>query len=152
MSSKKRNVNVPIIFLDIDWVIVSPYNPETTDHKFNPELVEKLKEIIKATDAKIVISSSWKYRMDRLIAEWTKHWLEMFIDTTRHHYGRPHMKREEEISEWIQWNEVNNYIVIDDCHRLNLKKFWKLNKLVYTDTRKWLTDFDVDISISLLNK
>lgn len=44
-----------IIFLDIDGVVnIPPYQ------KFTPELVSNIEQLIKMTDAKIVMSSSWR--------------------------------------------------------------------------------------------
>lgn len=56
-----------IIFLDIDGVL----NTERNNNKnygrprpFDPEAISALNKIIKETDAKIVISSSWRYMYD----------------------------------------------------------------------------------------
>lgn len=60
-----------LVFLDIDGVLNhQPYDPRkeckdfhVNDERmfgFNPENVENLKHIVGNTDAKIVVSSSWK--------------------------------------------------------------------------------------------
>jgi len=50
-----------IIFLDIDGVLnVIPQGRDKYGMIFHPEFVENLKYIIEQTNAKIVISSSWR--------------------------------------------------------------------------------------------
>ena len=151
ISDKQRNYCSKIIFLDIDWVIVAPYTPWKSEHTFNKEKVELLKEIVKKTWAKIVITSNWKYRLDRLIPQWIENNLDMFIDTTIHHYWNNTMRRQEEILEWVFHNWVENYIVIDDCYWFWLRLFKKRWNLIKTKTHIWLTKEDVINAIELLN-
>jgi len=50
-----------VIFLDIDGVLnVIPQGHDKYGGIFHPEFVENLRTIIEATDAKIVISSTWR--------------------------------------------------------------------------------------------
>lgn len=47
---------INIIFLDFDGVITS----RKSDYKLSPELLERLRQLIESTDARLVISSSWR--------------------------------------------------------------------------------------------
>lgn len=58
-----------VIFLDIDGELTyAGYSNEET-HNIDSEKVALLKEIVDATDAKIVLSSSWKYGYDKITGE-----------------------------------------------------------------------------------
>lgn len=58
-----------VIFLDIDGELTyAGYSNEET-HNIDSEKVVLLKEIVDATDAKIVLSSSWKCGYDRMTGE-----------------------------------------------------------------------------------
>ena len=150
MSSWKRNNWAKIIFLDIDWVVVAPYEKMKTEYKFHKEKVEILKDILERTWAKIVISSSWKYRLDRLVKQWTEFDIPIFIDTTQHHYWVNRKDRQIEILERIQHNQVKDYVIIDDC---NWHEFWffeKVWRIVKTDAMKWITKKEWEKVINIL--
>jgi len=150
MSSWKHNVWAKIVFLDIDWVLVAPYIKWQETHQFNEWCVAWLKEIINKTWAKIVISSSWRYKLDKLIEQWWLHDIEMFIDTTQHHYGDNNLTREAEIITYLNHNNIKKYVIIDDCYMLSLKVF-KLNwTLVKTDRKLWIQKEDVTRAIEIL--
>jgi hypothetical protein len=108
-----------IIFLDIDGVML-PYlseylktRHEDGDYHFKPECVEALNLITDRLNAKIVISSTW--RSNRSL----KRLQELFknrgvtgevIDITPKLGG----DRGEEIQTWIDMNECDDFIIIDD--------------------------------------
>lgn len=52
------------IFLDVDGVLNSKPYCERTGRELNPENVRQLKEIVDATGARIVLSSTWKQIWD----------------------------------------------------------------------------------------
>ncbi len=102
-----------IIFLDIDGVLnVYGTGRDEFGSTFHKHFEDNLKSIVDATNAKIVISSTW--RMNGL-SEMKRMW-EMrdipgqVIDIT------PVMNtdRGEEISEWLRNNNVDNYVILDD--------------------------------------
>lgn len=113
-----------VIFLDIDGVLNVCY-PEYDGYGslFHPEFVKSLEDIIIATDAKLVISSSWRYSgLDKMRAMWKDRNLPgEIIDITPdgwilykqglipQDYDRGH-----EIKYWLEHNEVENYVIIDD--------------------------------------
>ena len=123
-----------IIFLDIDGVLNSfqtfreiYYEWQLTGVRrvaIDPVKVSLLKEIVDNTDAKIVLSSSWRtlgkmkkgklvtknQNLHDLIEILNNNGLEIFDITPRCRSGN----REEEIRKWLENKEVENYIVIDD--------------------------------------
>ena len=107
---------IKVIFLDIDGVLnVYCESRDKYGCNFHPHFVDNLKHIIDETDAKIVISSSWK--ADGLITI-KKMWLDRnlpgeVIDITE---GRPDRKRGNEIQQWLDKHkeEIVDYVIIDD--------------------------------------
>lgn len=102
-----------IIFLDIDGVLnVIGTGHDEFGQTFHKHFEDNLREIIDATGAKIVISSTW--RMSGLKVMQTM-W-EMrdlpgeVIDIT------PCLRvgRGEEIAEWLRENPVSSYCILDD--------------------------------------
>lgn len=152
-----------IIFLDIDGVLNSQKfldaggNQKQT--KF-PEFVSKfidchavslLKQIVDATNAKIVISSTWKNGVDRT-PEW---FVDLFnticgiqfdvIDKT----PLLDTSRGEEIKAWLDNNHVDNFVIIDDDGNDFLDE--QKHKLVQTTFENGLTEKEVDEAITILN-
>jgi hypothetical protein len=131
-----------VIFIDVDgplaWATWSD-GPVTimanTSHKFNipyswvQEDCDALSEIIKQTDARLVVSSDWKkhFGFNQLmmifehfgIGRWS------LLDTTSHFNPNKKLSsslewdRANEISAWVKTFKPTNWISIDDM-RLNL--------------------------------
>jgi len=111
-----------VIFLDIDGVL-NVYGEGRDEYGpgFHKHLVDNLKSIIDQTDAKIVISSSW--RLSGLIAmeeTWKYRNLpgEIIDITPNLTYGeglKSNTPRGEEIKQWLDYHpEVTNYVILDD--------------------------------------
>ena len=105
-----------IIFLDIDGVLnLIPQGHDDHGPIFHPHLVENLRELIEATDAKIVISSTW--RADGLEAMqymWEgRDYPGEVIDITplRSRNGK---ERGYQIQDWIDFYKPENYVILDD--------------------------------------
>lgn len=134
-----------VIFLDIDGVLnterfilsmlTKDCNGNYHGHEyltdeygtlFDPISVKNLGKIIKLTDAKIVISSTWRYSgLEKIKEMW--HFRNIpgeVIDITPIHWelknnplnGTPYEKwRGNEIQIWLNENkDVSNYLIIDD--------------------------------------
>lgn len=123
------------LFLDIDGVLntgrYSDYLIENglceTDadgYLFDPEAVQNLEHIIEATDAKIIITSTWRLDGDMQVL-WRNRNLagevigitptllrEKAIGRIRMYYGH----RGEEVERWLQDNAIAsyNYAILDD--------------------------------------
>ena len=134
-----------IIFLDIDGVLNagrSTYpndNIETNEGRLNEVLVSRLNRLIENTEAKVVISSTW--RIGSTVQK-IKHALEEagfdgeIIGMTP---TSSHGVRGVEIMEWCRENEnvIENYIIIDDDSDMLL---WQAPHFFNTDTEYGLTD------------
>lgn len=116
------------IFLDIDGVL----NCESTKERFHGYIgveqskISILKEIVEATDAKIVLSSTWRLDMlwhkqgrnvkldtyNYLVDELAKQGITIFDITPSH----KDYWRGREIQEWLDTTteEIDGYVVIDD--------------------------------------
>jgi hypothetical protein len=114
-----------IVFLDIDGVINSEDYAlyRNASRRFNlDEFVDEravtfLNYIVKKTDAKIVLSSSWRGNMGLISERMTKcGFVYDFFDKTPYH---PSRHRGTEIKEWIDKYEethepIDNYVILDD--------------------------------------
>jgi hypothetical protein len=88
--------------------------------RFNPISVELLKKLIDETDAKIVISSSWRFGAKQLLfKELSKTGLKKYLHK---HWETPQLyrnKRGNEIKLWLNHHiEVNKYVIIDDADEI----------------------------------
>lgn len=145
-----------IIFLDIDGVL----NGDLVtwegfpDSHIDPALVQKLNRVIAATDAKIVISSSWRFRFNytemneiltrrgfvgEIIGETPK-----FVKNQRF---SEFISRGREIKEWLDdcAHEIESHIMFDDVHMMDGSK-----RLIKTDGKIGLTDENVERAIQML--
>lgn len=116
----------PIIFLDFDGVLnTEQYQArlavegssanDAWGPLFDPRAVRNLQKIIAATDARIVISSSWRYihRLGSLRMMWNVRELpEEIYDVIP--AGASYISRGEEIDSYLKVHPANNYVIIDD--------------------------------------
>lgn len=115
-----------VIFLDIDGVLnVSRQGRDKFGSLFHTHFVRNLKYIIQKTEAKIVISSSWRFNG---LEEMQRMWIErklpgevIGITPFTAIYEAPDnasfMERCErgcEIKEWLNANPVDSYVILDD--------------------------------------
>jgi hypothetical protein len=167
---------VRIIFLDIDGVLATPEHLKDKQWALNPEKQKMLGKILAQTDAKIVLSSSWRCAT----LEKTKEHMEkegfLFNDkligvTIRAYqyleYGMPvHLSipRGVEIKQWIDThihsdNGINferkklgkdfNYVILDDESDMLLEH---KNNFIHTKGDIGLTVNDVRTAVKILNK
>lgn len=126
------------------------------------EKIALIKQIVDATDAKIVLSSTW--RLDKLwhdqgrtvkldtynylVGEFAKQGLEFFDVTPQHSDSW----RGREIQEWLDktTEEVDNYLVIDD-DVYDIAKEHK-GHLLNTSWKFGIKPNAVKIAIDILNK
>ena len=148
-----------IIFLDIDGVLIPDFDHENIKQEWNRSCVNNLMYIISQTNAKIVISSSWRHNIKSLKTSWLEAWLDwdLIIWATP---SRTWGGRDEEIKQWLEWGcryeEAKwwfgwwNWITIDDEH-FSMKKTDAMWKLVRTEIGTWLNREKALEAISLLN-
>ena len=142
-----------IVFLDIDgvlnsdtWEKTDEYNKgEYPEKMFDPKAVKLLNKIIKETEAKVVLTSTWrlKYSLDEMINLFSKVGINCdLIDFT------PDLKKDNdytlrgnEILKWCKDNRnvigtkplnYTNFIILDDNNDMLLwqsKFFFQTDKL-----------------------
>jgi len=134
------------IYLDIDGVIClgTEINPKLTKwgyvYNFNPKAVVVLNDILKQTNADIIISSDWRthFSITQLeeIFKWQKV-IKVPIDVTPHKQYRTIENIDEdrafEIMEHVEIHKPDKWISIDD---LDLRKFLPENNFVFVP--RWL--------------
>lgn len=113
-----------VIFLDIDGVLnVIPQGHDAFGGIFHSDFVENLKHIIDETDAKIVISSSWRHSgLQKMLDMWEFRNLPgEVIGVTPDLYrrvdfeGERKMVRGDEIQAILdQYYQITNYVILDD--------------------------------------
>ena len=113
-----------VIFLDIDGVLNDDTTPTRTKSRLvfiDQEKLLRLKRIVEATRAKIVLSSTWRYERDNpkyngdfleLQEAFRQVGLEFYSFTPEDVYG---IRRGMEIGAWLRLHpEVDQYIILDD--------------------------------------
>lgn len=119
-----------VIFLDIDGVLNTPSSESRCGEYIgiDDEKVEKLKKIVEKTKAEIVLISTWKkywrkeeklkplqdYSANYLDEKLAKQGLKA-IDKTKDKADGRYLSRGESILEYVYRNNVENYIILDDC-------------------------------------
>lgn len=113
-----------VIFLDLDGVLNSA--KYLLDHEYygvaiDPIRMCLLKQIIDATDAKIVLSTSWREHWEKDVAKCDS--TGVLINSIFSTYGLQifdktpelHERRETEIKSWLDAHpEVKSFVVLDD--------------------------------------
>lgn len=140
-----------VVFLDFDGVLNSErYVRNCGEYGvvIDPSRMQLLKQIIEATGAKIVLSTSWR-------EHWTKtgtqindifeaYELEIF-DKTPKLGGR----REKEIEAWLnEFPNVENFVVLDD--RFLYAEFLKGHFVKTANYLEGLDEENVDLAIQIL--
>ena len=110
---------IKVIFLDIDGVVNSEETLKRTKGGIlgiDPYLVSIFNRIIFATDAKIVLSSSWRHSKEG--RDEVRQQIMDFIDVTPRMPllgGSETMERGKEIKAWLDKHpEVEKYAILDD--------------------------------------
>ena len=154
-----------IVFLDFDGVITTV----KSHWRFDAEKMALLGEILEATDAKIVITSSWRrYTLedtidfitkreeergalpfafpDKVIGVTHRMYAFCFPNSDKHYC----VVRGEEIRRWQTENDADEcpYVILDDDTDMLL---WQKDHFVKTDSEKGLSKANVKKAIKILN-
>ena len=117
-----------VLFLDVDGVLNTIIN---RSGYLSDDLISIVAYVVKETDAKIVLSSTWrKCIKDKKILEQAlkNHNLSIF-DSTPIVSLNFHTPRNEEIKLWLDVNPVDNFAIIDDDSRANIDgHFFRINE------------------------
>lgn len=142
-----------VIFLDIDGVVClhkSKSNWEKDEEIFDAGCCRLLKEIIQATQSKLVLSSSW-----RLFPESFAYVLEQFepYGITKENFigATPFLgDRPKEILAYLQKHqEINSFIAIDD--EMYYCASFPYDRLILTEVYSGITEVIKDLCIERLN-
>jgi len=166
----------PIIFLDIDGVLVNDYSldhwiKEDRAVSFDHNCVELYNKLVQKTGADTVISSTWRKgkSLERLKSIFKRRgckYPEKIIDVTvnAHSYMKDHdlsIPRGVEIHHWIKQrvyynNELTgeikadwNYVILDDDSDMLLAQ---KDNFVKTDPRKGLQQDTYEQALEILKK
>lgn len=150
-----------VIFTDVDGVLNEDTTPTRTKSCLvfiDEEKLLRLRRIVDATQAKIVLSSSWRYNRDNpqyngdfleLQEAFRKVGLEFYSYTPEDVFG---IRRGMEIKAWLGLHpEVDSYIILDDDF-FDYAKRGLLPYLIKTEFGNGgLTEDHVREAIELLN-
>ena len=169
-----------VIFLDIDGVL----NSNRTLYEeisLEDDLILNLKELVDKTDAKIILSSSWRLSteaiatlMDRLDKfglaisgmtcdgvdlDWlekyefdaTKKYLDTKFDWDENRQIKITHDRGAEIFKWLHDHDDCAYVILDDEIE-DIKPYFSESVIVKTPYKTGLTKEDVKKAIQILNK
>lgn len=117
-----------IIFLDFDGVLNSVEYDRVRDRTVNTNIDESrlplLKQIVDATQAKIVLSTSWRRHWNKnagdcdgvglwINAVFEKYGLEIYGKTPQLHFGAG---RKAEVLSWLEFppEAVDDFVILDD--------------------------------------
>ena len=150
-----------IIFLDFDGVLNTehyqgllqyqgkPWQDEYGEF-FDPKAVKQLKRIIDATDADIVVESSWKYLgLDAMKELWEVRNLPgTIIDITPSLLGK---NKGVEIASWLSKYAKQDirYVIIDDEYVILDSQ---LSHFILTNPYEGITEEQANRAISMLNE
>lgn len=149
-----------IIFLDFDGVLNTEHYQGLLQYQgkpwqdeygafFDPNAVKQLKRIIDATDADIVVESSWKYLgLDAMKELWKVRNLPgTIIDITPSLLGK---NKGVEIASWLteQANQNIRYAIIDDEYVILDSQ---LPHFILTNPYEGITEEQANRAISILN-
>lgn len=134
-----------VVFLDFDGVLTTP----ATQFGFgDPNCVRELNRITTITDARIVVSSTWRFQGLKAVRENLKLWgvIAEVIDVT------PRLQddsgsRGDEIRQWLIENPiVSRFVILDDDADMGELR----EHLVKCDTMAGLTQEVADFAIQKL--
>ena len=143
-----------VIFLDFDGVITIPPKWHLEANK-----IKWIKKIVDETDAKIVVSSSWRMEsveetIDKMIGRPKRcprnkmlYWLiDNLYDVTHTYKGL----RGQEIKDWLnERNNIENYVIIDDDGDFLDEQLYHFVQTNYEDG---ITETEAIRAIKVLNR
>jgi hypothetical protein len=150
----------PIIFLDVDGVLIAYPEGEPTTSVFTPRCVKAVRMILTAVPpARVVLSSTWRLpnHVNRLHEQWLEHGfpLSHAIDGTPDLRNDPSVPRRHqrglEIKSWLDANpRVTRWVVLDD-DRMAIEEVLPNERCVFTSPARGLSDEDAEKAVRILN-
>jgi hypothetical protein len=152
----------PVVFLDIDGVLNGhEFLVESRSCKIDRACVERLNRILKATDARIVLSSAWRYMVHghAMTLQGFQYMLQthgmvgsvngserVIVDVTCR--DQDLADRPDQIRAWLEAcapHDEWRYVILDDGDFV-----WGDLNIIQTDGSKGLTDEDAERAIASL--
>jgi hypothetical protein len=141
---------VVLVYLDIDGVVIPAGQDPNT---IAPAFAQRLRRILDATGAKLVVSSHRRQSRDGVLALLSASGFGQadLADDWATDLNCPDLDddlsiRGQEIARHAARNQADRYVILDDCPCLP-DQAWRH---VQTDDRVGLTDGDVDVAINIL--
>lgn len=119
-------------------------------------LLKRLKKIVEATDAKIILSSDWRFdRFSDNPSDYNelKAALEANGTPILAHTGDYMLKRGSEIIKWLEnWHgdPINNFVILDDMPATEFNFTQLHGHFVHTNEKVGLTEADAAETIAIL--
>ena len=169
-----------VIFLDVDGILNSS-RTLYEDISLEDDLISNLKELVDKTDAKIILSSSWRFSTEAIATLMDKldkfglvisgmtcdgvdlDWLEKYefnttkkyLDTKFDYDENKQIKftrdRGAEIFKWLHDHDDCAYVILDDEIE-DIKPYFSESVIVKTSYKTGLTEEDVKKAVQILNK
>ena len=157
-----------VIFLDIDGVLNDEGKKRRAGILIDEECVKRLAYIIEQTNARVIISSSWRtfykkfmdhnYQDDDIELHTLHNLLEKYqikIFGMTDTFYRGFDSRPAEIRSWLATHPVKSFVILDDIPYWNWNWLKHFMVLTYKETddgyQKGLTDEHCKKAISILN-
>lgn len=146
-----------VIFLDCDGVLNSDKTLARTPNRYlgiSSDKVKLLREIVKATGANIILSSSWRTMEStdpdyKYLVKCLKYKGLFIKDKTSQNFGH---HRGKQIREYLnEHSEITNYVIIDDEFQYEVEECGLSEHFLHTDFTTGLTKKDVIKAIEILN-
>lgn len=138
-----------IIFLDVDGVLNNNQTNTRNPLGFigvDDTLCRRLRKIVVATGAKIVLSSAWRHYPKSLPYLWEHCGPTVECVGQTDYY--PDSDRGAEIATWLDEHpEVDKFVILDDREDMDPH----MDRLVHTDYAVGLTEEDKQLAIKMLN-
>ncbi len=155
-----------VIFLDFDGVLNSEKwrrNPDLYLSSFiEPAKMDLLKQIVSKTDAKIVLTSSWRkfWQFNKKYTDKIGEYIdEIFESSGLNIYSKTSdidfFERDKEIDFWFRDNyrlKIESFCVLDDVEQLYKNNKFIKDHLILTNQDEGLSENDVSKAINMLNQ
>ena len=153
-----------VIFLYIDGVLNTPSSESRCGEYIgiDDEKVEKLKKIVEKTKTEIVLISTWKkyWRKEEKLKPLQDYSATYFdeklakqglkaIDKTKDKADGRYLSRGESILEYVYRNNVENYIILDDC-QFDYDGCDLTDNYIKTNQIEWLSEQQVKAACETL--
>jgi hypothetical protein len=149
----------PIIFLDIDGVMIAYPEGGATGPVFTPRCVAAFKLILAAVPStKVVFSTTW--RLDRYVNRLHEQWLDHKFPASLAIDGTPDLRQDSsilrrhqrglEIQSWLRSQpDIHCWVALDD-EKLAIEPVLGTDRCVFTNPAQGLTSSDAERAIQIL--